>query len=299
MPEPKKPHDDDPIFADPQPARRVPDGPPPSRPANEPGPAPPEPAQDAEHPAQKGSPGTSARLKERAGPYWEQAWLNLRVWAPALANPHFRARLIKYRPSENRTALQWQVVLPRQCCQCGAAENLRSRAFRRDVRTFETPITLLTGTWGLAAFLLFVWLVLGWSWPLHFGRILLLIGPGLLWLKSWKEEVRVSMWACPAHFDGVSAPGLVIHDDELFIQVPSSSLAETAKAELVAARRQRRHYPEAVAGAPQPSPAASRPPPAGEKQGGPPSTEPAPFVPPPRGELPPIKLAGDEDESRP
>ncbi|MEX2120857.1 MAG: hypothetical protein WD847_14795 [Pirellulales bacterium] len=298
MPEPKKPHDDDPIFADPQPAGRVPAGP---MPANRPQevPAPPEPAQDAEHPVQKGLPGTSAHLKERAGPYWEQAWLNLRVWAPALANPHFRARQIKYRSSENRTALQWLVALPRQCCQCGATEGLRSREFRRDVRTFDAPLAILAGTWGFAALLLLVWLMFGWAWTLQLALILLLLGAGLLWVKSWQEGVRVSMWACPAHFDGLSEPGLVIHDDELFVQVPGSSLAETAKAELVAARRQRRHYPEAVAGGPQRSPAASRPSPAGEKQGGPPSTGPAPFVPPPRGELPPIKLAGDEDESTP
>jgi hypothetical protein len=298
MPDPKKPHDDDSIFADPQPVRRVPAGPmPPNRPQE--APTPPEPAQDAGQPAQKGLPGTSARLKERAGPIWEQAWLNLRVWAPALANPHFRARQIKYRSSENRTALQWLVALPRQCCQCGAAEDLRNREFRRDVRAFDAPLAILAGTWGFAALLLLVWLTFGWSWTLQLALILLLLGAGLLWVKSWQEDVRVSMWACSNHFDGVSEPGLVIHDDELFVQVPSSSLAETAKAELVAARRQRRHYPEAVAGAPQPSPAASRPSAAGEKQGGPPSTEPAPFVPPPRGELPPIKLAGDEDEPRP
>lgn len=215
-------------------------------------------------------------------------WLNLRVWAPALADRECQLRLIRYRTSEGRVGLRWTIGLPRQCWRCGKTEALDRCEFDRDVRSFDAPLPKLIGGVGFAGLFLVPAIVFGWGWAFNAALLALVLAMALLWLKSWREQVRLTMWSCRQHAADALPPALVIHDEELYVHVATVELAEAAQSELQAARRRDRRYASEDAPAkprrPE-TPVASRP-----EQ---PAT--ARFTPPPRPELPPIKLADEDD----
>jgi hypothetical protein len=206
---------------------------------------------------------------------------------------------IRYGAREHRTGLKWQIALPEQCWQCGATEGLERRELSRSVRRFESPLTIVSGTFGVAIALLVVWLVFGGAWLFRLSFVLALLGAALLFVKSWKERVRLTYWSCAQHADDALAPRMSPGEDDLYVFVASESLAAAARAELKAARR--RDLPDRPAAAERaekaekPEKPAARP--RAENRAPSEDEPPPPSRPlPTRTELPPLKLAGDEDE---
>lgn len=237
-------------------------------------------------------------LARAARPWLDQAWLNVRVWLPFLRSPDMNLRLVKYRSREHRSGMTWEIGLPKQCWRCGLVDGLTSKKFDCQVRTFEAPTNVLGFSLGFSALLLLLWVVLGWNSCWKAAFLLTLGGCAWLAVKSWKERVRLTIWSCPEDLDETAGPGLVCHDDDLFIYAPSESLAETARAEVAAARKKQGKYRDAMAPAPADAGSASdrtpdESPSEGRRQNR--DASPPVLTIPVRNELPPLKLAGDED----
>jgi hypothetical protein len=245
-----------------------------------------------------GLPATgAASVKEKraerassARPWFDRALLNLRVWFPAFRTPHMKTRQVKYRSSDARSGMSWKVGLPQQCYACGTTEGLTRQKFSQEIRVFESPTTILGGCVGGAAlFLLFG--VLFWWWAfIVLGVLTLVLGSVYQFIKSWTERVTITISSCPEHLEELTPPEVVSHDEDLYVYLPHESLVEPARAELVASRKKEQKLP------PTKDPSMdgvemreSEPSP---EQGPPPSRPIAT-----RTELPPLKLAGDEDES--
>lgn len=224
-------------------------------------------------------------------PRWDQTLVNLRVWIPVLENSAWKERQVKYRSRENRSGMRWTVALPRQCWECGATEGIQNRTFKETVRSFDQPLGVLTLTFGLAVLLVLLAIVAGWWWPLYVGFILTILGAALFTLKSWTERVVVSIWTCGDHDAELESPWMVIHEEELFVFAPTPELAEKARQEVIAARRRENRYTTSDEPV-EASPRREAPP---ELEAAPASDAPS-FTPPRRTELPPLKLAGDDDE---
>jgi len=60
---------------------------------------------------------------------------------------------------------------------------------------------------------------------------------GLMALKSWRERVKLTFWTCPEHAEELAPPGLVSHEEDLYVYLPTEELAEKARADVIAARR--------------------------------------------------------------
>jgi hypothetical protein len=253
-------------------------------------------------PSSLGSAGSANRFWETIRPTLEQSALNLRVWLPILRTPDMKGREIRYGAREHRAGLKWQIALPEQCWQCGKSEGLERRELSRSVRRFESPLTIISGTFGVACALVVVWLVFGGAWTFRLAFLLAIVGAALLFVKSWKERVRLAFWTCAEHADDALAPQMSPGEDDLHVFVASESLAEAARAELKAARR--RDLPDRPAGVssgpsaksdklqkPSPRDRAGDRAPAEDEP--PPPSRPLPT----RTELPPLKLAGEEDEA--
>ncbi|HUY89299.1 MAG TPA: hypothetical protein VMV10_11235 [Pirellulales bacterium] len=247
--------------------------------------------------------GTANRFWQAIRPALDQASLNLRVWLPILSTPDMKGREIRYGAREHRAGLKWQIALPEQCWQCGKTEGLERRELSRSVRRFESPLSIISGTFGIAGALLVLWVVAPWGWPLKLAFLLVIVGAALLFVKSWKERVRMTIWTCPEHAEELTAPGISLGEDDLYVFVATESLAEAARAELKAARRRDlpdRPLSSGQASSGQVRPAKADKPAAGERAGNrapsddepPPPSRPLPT----RSELPPLKLAGDEEE---
>ncbi len=229
------------------------------------------------------------RFTAAVGPWLDRALLNVRVWLPALRTPDLKSRQVKYRARESRTAMTWKIGLPRQCWQCAATEGLVSRKFSQEIRSFEAPTNILGGTWGAAALLLLIWIFFGIAWSLRLALLIAAGGLVALWIKSWQERVRVTVWSCAEHLDEMPCPEAVSYDEDLYLYVPSEQLAEVARAELIASRKKEgKHLPEPRAE----KAAATRDRERAEDRAPPP---PSPII--TRDELPPLKLAGDEEET--
>jgi len=240
-----------------------------------------------------------------AGPLWrslrplaKQSAVNLRVWLPILATPDMKERQVKYRARESRVGLKWQISLPERCWQCGKTEDIEQREFSRSIRRFDSPLNIIFGTLGIACMVLLPWLIFG-SWKFVGLAMLVAIGGGvLLWIKSWKERVRLTIWTCSPHAGELSKPEMACGEDDLYLFAASEALAEAARAELQAARR--RDLAAGPANVAKASPAkASRS--AAREASGDKAPAADALQPPPRPlsvrtELPPLKLAGDEDE---
>lgn len=231
-----------------------------------------------------------------------QAWCNLRVWLPFFDTPNRRARQVRYSPSDCRTGLSWDVALPRQCCRCGATEGLTSREFQESIRVFDYPLHI-AGVAGLMAVGILFLAFLAFSFLsytillslLLFVAFIVAVAGGLLFLKSWEEDVRLRLFACPAHADELAPPDLVVNDNELTVVLPSESLAEAASAELKQQRRGKQRATGDSSAAYRPTSSAPGAPPAAIPVRGAPPLPPRPIV----EDLPPIKLAGDDDDPLP
>jgi len=245
-----------------------------------------------------GSPGRVtgffARIGPLARPWLEQSALNLKVWIPALQSKVMKSGQVKYRAREHRAGLTWKLILPSQCWHCGTTEGLSRRDFNLSIRAFDGPLAIAGGTFGVAVLLLAVALVFRVWWPFNLGFLLSLLGAGLLALKSWREKVKATFWTCAAHAEDLVPPGVVSHDEDLYVFLPTEELASKARAEVVAARRREGKYASEM---PVDRPASDGRPPAVAKSPAPsPEESSIPTrLPGTRTELPPLKLAGEED----
>lgn len=233
-------------------------------------------------------------------PRVHQAWCNLRAWLPFFDTPNRRARQVRYSPNDCRTGLFWDVALPRQCCRCAATDGLKSQEFKQSIRVFDYPLhiagiaALMSGGILFLAFVTFSLL----SYTILFSLLaiagfIVAVASVLLFLKSWVEDVRLRLFACAEHTDELQPPDLVVHDNELTVVLPSESLAEAAAAELKQQRRGKRAAGES-SGSYRSASSAPGAPPAAIPVNQPP-LPPRPMVP----DLPPIKLAGDDDDPLP
>ena len=243
------------------------------------------------------SPGAAAanRYWQAMRPAVDQSLLNLRVWLPILATPDMKGREVRYGAREHRAGTKWQISLPEQCWQCGKTEGLQKREVSRSVRRFESPLSIISGTFGVALALFVLWVA--WGWGLSLALLLTIVGAVLLFVKSWKERVRMTIWTCPEHAAEFAPPEISPGEDDLHLFVATESLAQAARAEIKAARR--RNLPERPVSGDTPENADK---PAVRER--PANRAPSPDEPPPpsrpqptRTELPPLKLAGDEDEA--
>lgn len=170
-----------------------------------------------------------------------QAWLNLRIWVPGLANPDLRSRIVAFGAREARQGQIWDIELPEQCWACGEREGLRRRSFDHDVRGFEFPLGIALGTLATAA----VWLLWLSLWP---GRIPLLLlvatlgmGAAAIYVKSWSDEVTLGVWFCPRHPEPPPVE-FVLEEDRLHVVLPSAQLADALRKALEQRRRSRKAY---------------------------------------------------------
>jgi hypothetical protein len=223
------------------------------------------------------------RVKPILKPMVDEAWLNLQVWIPFLANPQLRARQVKYRARENRDGMEWSVKLPRQCWECGTKTAIKSRSYDKDIRTFEHGVSIIGVTLGCFMLLVLVGLVFRWVPPLVMAPLSLVVGGGVLFIKSWIERVELTMWTCDAHADAMRCPELVIEDELLVVHAANPVLADAAIEELRAERSKGPRYvsPETTKG---PRPSETVP------MNSSPAPSPAAGTGLGRQELPPIKL---------
>lgn len=180
------------------------------------------------------------RVKPVVKPWLDAAWLHLQVWIPFLANPQLRARQVKYRARENRDGLEWVIRLPKQCWQCGTKTGLKSRSYDKDIRTFEFAISIIGVT--LGCFMLLLLVGVFFHPALLMAPLSLLVGAGVVFIKSWVERVELMMWTCDAHADGMRCPEIVIEDEMLVLHAPTPALADAAIEELRAERSKGPRY---------------------------------------------------------
>ncbi len=238
-------------------------------------------------PAGEGEPTRGRRAAGALRPILHRARLYLRVWIPFLTNPHEQQRLVKFKARFERESLNWRAEFPERCWKCAATESLQRRTFKRSLRVYDAPLYILGG----AIFaLLFVGLLkllfAPWTTALLMSMAAITGGGALMFVKSWVEEVRLTFWTCEDHAKELNCPDMVADDNELYVYAPSAELAQAARAELKAKRKtHRRPMGPAADGTPA-RPAG----PAVPKGGYIP-----PRKPPTTQDLPPIKMASDED----
>ena len=234
--------------------------------------------------AEKG-PGVADRLKPVVQPFGKWLWLNLRVWAPFLANPEFRACTVKYTPKEGRDGDTWVLDLPHQCWKCGEEKGLISRQYQFSVRFFESPMGIVAVALGLGIFTLLA----GWFFTELWGTffkvalVALLIvvgGAAMIFVKSWTEPVHLTIWTRPDHADDLRRPDAAAYDGDVYLVLDNAEFAKAAKVAAAAKRRTTSKYAAETKPTIDPS-FRSAPEPSGPA---------APAQPYKRDELPPIKL---------
>ncbi len=232
------------------------------------------------------------RLAARSRPALRQTWINFKAWAPFFRNRAERERLAAYPFQDYRAGLVWRIVAPRQCWHCGKSNGLKPLAATRSVRAFEHALAIAAAAaagWAVA-------LSIGWfvpAWGARLGLFVTAAGVGVLLLKSWKEAVELTVWTCSDHVGRPPAIELASDDGKLWVQLPTHAMAELAANEIAAVRKLgRRGGPSRETSSREIS---SR---AGDAQNADAAAG-NPYVAPsrsPPADLPPIKLAGDEDE---
>jgi hypothetical protein len=238
--------------------------------------------------------GFFARIAPVVRPWLEQSALNLKVWIPALQSKVMKSGQVKYRAREHRAGMTWKLILPSQCWHCGTTDGLSRRDFNLSIRAFDGPLAIAGGTFGVAVLLLAVALVFRVWWPFNLGFLLTILGAGLLALKSWREKVKLTLWTCAAHAEEMAPPGVVSDDEDLYLFLPTEELAAKARAEVIAARRREGKYASEI---PVDRPVSDGRSPASAKSSPtPPEESSLPTrLPGTRTELPPLKLAGEDD----
>lgn len=234
------------------------------------------------------------RMLAGAAPAGRQFLVNLKVWAPYFSNRIDRDRLVRFSALDYRVGLKWTAALPKQCWACGAEEPLAATEFKRVLRAYENPLAILAGTAAGGLIGLLILLFAPGIGTLLLLALILAVGLGLLKLKSWDEDVRLAVWSCREHGAELAMPEMCIDDQQLCVFAPTVELAETARAS-IREKRKRGLKPYEGAVAPpeeESSPARSRRPAAAVAESAPSS-----YTPPPPAELPPIRLAGEEDDA--
>ena len=166
------------------------------------------------------------------------AWLNLQVWIPQLLSPDLSRRLVKYWARESRDGTTWIIALPAACYRCGTRDGLNSIRLERRVRGFDSPLGLLYVSGAAALTTLVIGILFHWyGWYLATVFILLL-GPALVWSRSWVDDVKLSISTCNEHAADLEFPELVLYERDLCLFAPSEQLAAAARKELDAQRRQ-------------------------------------------------------------
>jgi hypothetical protein len=177
-------------------------------------------------------PSWRTRLWRRWRPTLWQAWLNVRAWIPFLANPFERKRLVRYTAREKRRGLVWSVDLPAHCYHCGTGDDLSIRRVSRQVRSFEYPVAIVAGTLAAMLSIALLQLLLGLWLTLLIWAALAALGTAIFFLKSWRERVELVLWTCETDAPAFEPPDVVVHDEELYLYLPSVKLAKAAAAEL-------------------------------------------------------------------
>ncbi len=199
-------------------------------------------AQQEPHPR----PRRRRRLGHFARSRVRQVWLNVQIWIPFLLNPFERRRLLRLNEHDRlsghvvRYDLDWTVELPRMCWKTGQAGDLVPCVFERRLRSFERPLAILgvmfLGLMFVSSFSCLLGPILT---PILYGTIVVLALIVLL-IKSWREKVHLTVWSLPEHADAVECPDMVVHNDHLYIHLPSTELTRAASAEV---RQGRELYP--------------------------------------------------------
>jgi hypothetical protein len=241
------------------------------------------------------SPNTANdRMLAQARPAWRQFLVNLKVWAPYFSNRVDRDRVVRFSAIDERVGLKWTAAMPKQCWSCGSEEPLATVEFKRTLRTYENPLAILAGTAGGAGIGLLLLVFAPGIFTFLLLVVIVAIGLMILRLKSWVEDVRLIFWSCPQHAHELEPPEMCIDDQQLCVFSPTLELAQAAR-EAIRAKRKRGLKPYDEAASPredEPAPARTRRTPSLPAAPEPPSYErPQPV------ELPPIRLAGEEDDA--
>jgi hypothetical protein len=235
------------------------------------------------------SSGPKDRALAAAAPAWRQFLVNLKVWAPYFSNRVDRERLVRFSAADERVGLKWTVAMPKQCWSCESEEGLVAIEFKRLLRAYENPLSILAGTAAAAGIGLLLLLFSPGIYTLLLLAVVVAVGLAILRLKSWDEDVRLVFWSCPAHVEELRQPDLAIDDQQLCVASPTFELADAAR-DAIRAKRKRGHKPYEEGGGPADDEPVTRRPTAASDEP-PPSERPQPV------ELPPIRLAGEEDEA--
>jgi hypothetical protein len=189
-------------------------------------------------PAQHQAPAPAQVVAEK--PKSQKQWLvNLRTWLPFLQNPQDRQTQVKYIAREKRDGGQWRIVLPAQCWNCSATGDLQVKKFTRSLRCFESPVAII----GIGVMITSILLAAA---AIITSLLLMLLGAaalaalattGLVWIKSWTEEVKISLSTCSKCAVDAREPDMAMDGDDLYVYAFNSSLAEAAIAGLKAERR--------------------------------------------------------------
>jgi len=179
----------------------------------------------------------AAKLQSWLRPRLRQALFNLRVWLPVLANRGIEARTVRYWGRESREGLTWTIDLPARCWQTGQTNDLVRRQYERDVRGFEQPLPTVGITLALTAVFGIVFLIFPGVLTFLFMLIVLVGGLSLLWLRSWTEEVRLTISTSREHEPQLRCPDLVVDENELYVFLPNARLAQATNEQLLEQRR--------------------------------------------------------------
>lgn len=165
------------------------------------------------------------------------AWMNLQVWIPQLLAPHLRRRLVQYWGRESRDGTTWIIALPKTCYRCGTQQGLSTVRLERRVRGFDGPLGVLYVSGAAALATLLIGMLFGWSGWYLASLFILLLGPALVWSRSWVDDVKLSISTCSEHQADLEFPELVLYERDLYLFAPSEQLAEAARKQLDAERR--------------------------------------------------------------
>ena len=176
-----------------------------------------------------------------------QAWLNVQIWIPFLLNPFERRRMLRLNEHDRlderpiRYDLDWTVELPQLCWKTAQTTGLVPCVFELRLRSFERPLTILVAMFLGLMFVSSLSCLLGpWLTPTLYGTIVL-VGLIVLFIKSWRENVHLTIWSRPEHAEELACPRMVVHNDHLYIHLPSTELARAAAA---AVRHAQAIYPQ-------------------------------------------------------
>jgi hypothetical protein len=242
---------------------------------------------------------TTQELKERyrqqMRPALGQTAINLRVWVPFFTNPFQRSTLVRFASEDERVGLSWKVALPRQCWQCGSTTGLSPVEFEESIRTLDNPVALLGGSIAAISLVLLLFLLMPGVYTFFLLFLVSAIALAVVMLKSWREDVRLTMFTCQDHRATARCPDMAIDDQKLHVFLPTAELASAAAAEIAARRKD--HARKRGMGSEEPHSERSYAAPPPRLAPSPPaSEEPIRLARPEPVDLPPIKLAGDDDD---